>query len=249
MGGLIRVSFGYFHICDEFPNLSRYTSAPTNSLVQAGGTMPPPRNAYVVSPKEIKLAKRAMDIWQEASWNINSGSSLLGSVNVASSSRPSTLPSKPLRTDGHCYDVISSAALSLRILFLNGLGVLFLGGAGVIMEDALFEERVGGWSVCNLFVQGVGAHVLLELARECEPHVPAIEWLPPEYGCLPPSAEPGYWARPWMQAGCFLVEKGVSQPNVVLPRVTDSRQDRRWAARGADDILSMSSWRSGRCSK
>lgn len=28
--------------------------------------MPPPGTAYVVSSKKIKLAKRAMDIWQEA---------------------------------------------------------------------------------------------------------------------------------------------------------------------------------------
>lgn len=102
-------------------------------------------------------------------------------MNVASSStsRPSTPPSKPLPADGHCYDVISSAALSLRILFLNGLGILFLGGAGVIMKHALFEEGVGGWSVCDLFVQGVGAHVLLELARECERDIPGIQWLAP----------------------------------------------------------------------
>lgn len=66
MRGLITVIFGYFHICEVPPSLCRHPSTPTNSLVQAGGTMPPPGTAYVVSSKKIKLAKRAMDIWQEA---------------------------------------------------------------------------------------------------------------------------------------------------------------------------------------
>ena len=71
-----------------------------------------------------------------------------------------------------CYDDISGAALSLRILVLDGLVIFFLGGAGVVMQHAFFEERIGGWPVRDLLVQGIGTHMFLELlAAECKRQV------------------------------------------------------------------------------
>ncbi|KAL2285199.1 hypothetical protein FJTKL_08416 [Diaporthe vaccinii] len=56
-------------------------------------------------------------------------------------------------------------ALPLCILVLDGFLVLLLGRPRVLIrvEHALLDELIRRGAVCNLVVEGVGTHVLLEL--------------------------------------------------------------------------------------
>ena len=57
----------------------------------------------------------------------------------------------------------SSASLAFGVLVFDRLGVLFLGRPRVLVQHALFDQLLGGGPMCDLIVEAVGAHTLLQL--------------------------------------------------------------------------------------